>query len=68
MELKLPINLEVSFKLTADQLKQLISEATLKVMPGYAKANVTFEIEPVYDRGDEIIGDKLKGATVTLNK
>ena len=67
MNLNLPKNLAVEVKITAEQLKQLISEAVLKDQPNYSRAEVSFCVDNVYDRSDAIIGRELKYITVSLS-
>ena len=67
MELNLPANLNVKLELTAEQLRQLISEAALKSVPGYSRAEVTFNIDTLYDIRDTVLGQMLKSVTVSLS-
>lgn len=68
MELNLPDNLNISLEVTADQLKQLISEAALRTIPGYTKAEVSFNIDTLYDRDDTTVrGQRLKSVIVSLS-
>ena len=67
MDLNLPNGLTVNFEITPDQLKQLISEAALKDLPGYSKANVSFTVGPSYSQNDQVIGHELKKITVSLS-
>ena len=67
MELNLPANLNVKLELTAEQLRQLISGAALKSVPGYSRAEVTFNTDTLYDRNDTALGQRLKGVTVSLS-
>jgi hypothetical protein len=67
MELNLPANLNVKLELTAEQLRQLISEAALKSVPGYSKAEVTFNTDTLYNRDDIALGQRLRSATVSLS-
>jgi len=67
MELNLPASLNVKLELTEDQLKQLISEAALRRLPGYSKADVSFTTEGIFDREDRAMGSRLKSVTVSLS-
>lgn len=67
MELNLPANLNVKLELTAEQLKQLISEAALKSVPGYSRGEVTFNTDTIFDKNNIALGQRLKSVTVSLS-